>query len=137
MTRTKAEWRRVLLAARTGMDPSARRERNVALLERVAALACYGSAPSLFGYVAIGAEADPRRLLERSSASTIVVPVIAAADEAPRWREWVLADTREDARELASVDDVQFPAVVLVPGVGFDETGMRLGRGGGFYDRAL
>jgi len=27
--------------------------------------------------------------------------------------------------------------VLLVPGLAFDETGMRLGRGGGFYDRLL
>ncbi len=118
------------------MDPVVRCERNLALVDRVAGLACVKSVISLFGYVAIGAEADPRSLLERSAASTILVPG-TAADEDPRWREWRPAESLGFADGQRSVATVQFPAVVLVPGVGFDRTGMRLGRGRGFYDRAL
>jgi 5,10-methenyltetrahydrofolate synthetase len=36
--------------------------------------------------------------------------------------------------ELSTLDSV---GVVLVPGLAFDRTGARLGRGGGFYDRLL
>jgi len=35
------------------------------------------------------------------------------------------------------VDAVGTPDVVLTPGLAVDRTGMRLGRGGGSYDRAL
>jgi 5-formyltetrahydrofolate cyclo-ligase len=36
-----------------------------------------------------------------------------------------------------SAAEVRHPVVVVVPGVGFDARGVRLGRGAGFYDRAL
>lgn len=137
MTRTKADWRRVLLAARTAADPALRSERNLALVNRVAGLAWFDSVSSLFGYIAIGAEADPRSLLERSAASTILVPATTVAGEDPRWLEWRSAESSEVADQWRSLDTVRFPAVAFVPGVGFDLTGMRLGRGRGFYDRAL
>jgi len=36
-----------------------------------------------------------------------------------------------------SARGLAFPVIAIVPGVGFDHCGMRLGRGRGFYDRAL
>jgi len=109
----------------------------MALLERVAGLPCFESASSLFGYVAIGPEAVPRALLERGARSAILVPAMTAADEDPQWCEWTPGAGATGSRESRSLAAIPFPAVVLVPGVGFDHAGMRLGRGRGFYDRAL
>lgn len=135
MTRTKADWRRVLLAARSAMPPAVRREAGASIGERVAALPSFDVARTLFGYVAIGAEADPRSLLEGSNASMVVVPAKREPEDAPAWTAWRGAADEPGLRVLVRPDD--FPALAIVPGVGFDYAGMRLGRGRGFYDRAL
>ena len=47
---------------------------------------------------------------------------------------WGLREPSPHAAREAALDDF---GVVLVPGLAFDATGGRLGRGGGFYDRLL
>lgn len=135
MTRTKADWRRVLLAARSAMTPAARREAGASIMERVMELPSFYGARTLFGYVAIGAEADPRSLLEGSNASMVVVPAKGEAEDGPAWSAWGGSAGDQGLRVLVRPDD--FPALAIVPGVGFDHAAMRLGRGQGFYDRAL
>lgn len=135
MTRTKAEWRRVLLAARSAIDTEARRAFSAGIADRVAALLPFERARTLFGYVAIGAEADPQNILKRSRASKIFVPASGDSSDDPSWIAWGTAEL--SAPHCPVIGPEGFPAVILVPGVGFDEAGMRLGRGQGFYDRAL
>jgi 5-formyltetrahydrofolate cyclo-ligase len=45
--------------------------------------------------------------------------------------------TREPVADEATRMDLSAAATILVPGLAFDRTGGRLGRGGGFYDRFL
>jgi 5-formyltetrahydrofolate cyclo-ligase len=104
-------------------------------MTRVAALPPFRIARTLFGYVAIGAEADPRSLLEGSDSSTVLVPANGYRGGGPAWRAWQGSEADEDV--LTDVPSECFPAMAVVPGVGFDLAGMRLGRGQGFYDRAL
>lgn len=71
---------------------------------------------------------------------TIALPVVLGKGRPLEFRNW----TRET--KLASgVYDIPYPAegtavqprVLIVPLVGFDDDGYRLGYGGGFYDRTL
>ena len=135
MARTKAEWRRALLEARSAIDADIRRVSSAAIVDRVAALPAFDRVSTLFGYVAIGAEADPDDLLQRSRASTILVPESGGFGDVPSWVAW--RDSNGGAPHRPVIAAETFPALILVPGVGFDEAGMRLGRGQGFYDRAL
>lgn len=137
MIRSKAEWRRVLLAARRAIEPGSRRARSAAMMDRAARLPCFASARTIFGYVAMGAEADPARLLEGTGAAHVLIPVSSLHDRVPIWKPWGCLRPGDRGVGESSDNSVAYPALVLVPGVGFDHGGMRLGRGLGFYDRAL
>jgi 5-formyltetrahydrofolate cyclo-ligase len=71
---------------------------------------------------------------------TVALPVVLGKGQPLEFRDW----TRET--NLASgVYDIPYPAegaavmpaMLIVPVVGFDDDGYRLGYGGGFYDRTL
>lgn len=137
MAHTKSEWRRVLLTARSAISEERRRAASSAMTDRVRELACFAGVRTILGYVAVGAEADPGALLRDAEERRIatLVPVPGCATDRPRWAH--VSDQVVDAARGESALDLTYPILALVPGVGFDHAGMRLGRGGGFYDRAL
>ena len=103
-------------------------------------------AATVAAYVAIGTEPGTTWLLDglRAAGTRVVLPVLlpdgdldwaaydGAASLAPA-RHGLLEPT---GRRLG-VDAIATPDAVLVPALAVSPTGMRLGRGGGSYDRAL
>jgi 5-formyltetrahydrofolate cyclo-ligase len=139
MKRTKAEWRQALLSARAAIPEAARRTGSAAILDHVRGLAGYDGARSLLGYTALGAEADPSPLLTSKVGSGTAVYLPSArggVDDEPCWVRWQGEGTGL-AASAVSAESLEYPVLAIVPGVGFDEHGVRLGRGRGFYDRAL
>jgi 5-formyltetrahydrofolate cyclo-ligase len=117
---TKTTCRAALLAARAALPPEVRAAGDAArdavlapLLRgvRLAAYASFGTEPSTAGLV------DERTLL----------PVVRP----DRDLDWALRGELQGVAALAGCD------VVLVPALAVDRRGVRLGRGGGSYDRAL
>jgi 5-formyltetrahydrofolate cyclo-ligase len=101
-------------------------------------LAQYAGA-DLAGYMPMRTEIDPLPAMA-AHAGRVGVPVIIGAGQALRFRAWT-PDAAMVAGEFGALipakGDWIVPKVVIVPLVGFDARGYRLGYGGGFYDRTL
>jgi len=71
----------------------------------------------------------------------LALPVVLARDAALGFAEWVPGEpTVTDSLGVAIPAElrmVERPGLLLVPCLGFDARGYRLGYGGGFYDRTL
>ncbi len=95
------------------------------------------------GYRAAGSEMDPEPLMQALAARgfALALPCIVEPDLPLVFRAWApgdpLAPGKLGIMEPLSAAPVLRPGVVLVPLVGFDRRGHRLGQGGGFYDRTL
>lgn len=93
----------------------------------------------LAGYMAMRTEIDPTPAMAAHQ-GTVGVPVILGPAQPLKFREWSpgCAMMEGDFRAYIPVEGAWVePQVVIVPLVGFDARGYRLGYGGGFYDRTL
>lgn len=106
-------------------------------VRRAATVACY---------VSVGGEPGTTDLLDRLAAAgkRVLLPLLLPDDDldwAPYGGPGSLVPARRGLLEPSSpglgVDAIATADVVLVPGLAVGADGMRLGRGGGSYDRAL
>jgi 5-formyltetrahydrofolate cyclo-ligase len=139
MRQTKTEWRRHLIEVRRTLDAGARRSKSAAIRDRLARLPVLRRARSLLVYRAMGAEVDAGLSCQPSGPGPQGLPGMPPVSyepfdsgQAPQWLR--LEGDRAQGKPVVLPE---FPTVVLVPGVGFDLSGNRVGRGRGFYDRAL
>ena len=114
-----------------------------AAAEAAAALAAERLPPGpVGGYMALTAELDPAPLLARLQAEgrPVLLPVGEASDQPLIFRTWSpgqpLAPDAFGVPAPAAGPSVS-PAVLIVPLLGFDRRGGRLGQGGGTYDRTI
>ena len=138
MIQTKSEWRRALLRTRSAIPKDTHRRHSTAIARRVGRFSWMATARSVLAYRPIGAEVDASVFLAHRALADVprYAPASTDGDE-PRWARW--CDGPGDGFETPPLTaaELRYPALVLVPGVGFDPHGVRLGRGAGFYDRAL
>ncbi|MFJ6844338.1 5-formyltetrahydrofolate cyclo-ligase [Streptomyces griseoluteus] len=146
----KRELRRELLAARRELGPEERAESGTALAAHALLLPELAKARTVAAYVSVGTEPGTAELLEalRRGGTRVLLPVLLPDDDldwGPYTGPGSLAAVRHGGRmELAEPagprlgpDAVTEADVVLLPGLAVDGRGMRLGRGGGSYDRVL
>ena len=98
--------------------------------------------PVVAGYIAINDELSPAHLIERLKflGAEIALPRVNA-DDTMDFRLWEpgepLVEGRFGLMEPPENAPVATPGLTLVPVLGFDAQGTRLGYGKGHYDRAL
>jgi 5-formyltetrahydrofolate cyclo-ligase len=147
-TTAKAALRERLLAARRLVADEIRANEAQSLSEHVAAVADGSS--TVCAYVPVGAEPGSIATLDvlRARAGRVLLPVArTTADDRPMALQWgeyqpgQLVAARlgllEPAGPWLPATALQEARVVLVPALAVDRTGVRLGRGRGFYDRTL
>jgi 5-formyltetrahydrofolate cyclo-ligase len=139
----KRGWRARLLAARAELSPSDLDAAAAALvgpvLERLA------GAPRVAAYVPVGREPGSLRMLDalRDGGTEVLLPVVVADG-----LDWARYDgpaglaagplgTRAPGGPRLGPAAPAGADAVLLPALAVDHSGIRLGRGGGYYDRAL
>jgi 5-formyltetrahydrofolate cyclo-ligase len=147
-TTAKAALRERLLAARRLVTAAVRADEARSLTEHVAAVVDSGS--TVCAYVPMGAEPGSTAMLDvvLAQAGRVLLPIArSSADDSPvalQWGEYrpgQLVAARfgllEPAGPWLPATALEEASVVLVPALAVDRTGVRLGRGRGFYDRTL
>ena len=141
----KARLRRELRQARRRIDAPARASASMEISEHCQHLPGWPDARRIALYLAADAEVDPAPLAAaaRTAGKMPYSPVIQPDDSLcfARWLEGeALAANRYGIPE-PGIDAERCEAaaldIILLPLVGWDRSGTRLGMGGGFYDRSL
>ena len=139
----KKNLRRTLLAQRDAIAANVRARHDQALCAQVIAWWTRHPVRSLGVYWPIRSEPDLRAAYAELSKRGVqlALPVVTAADAPLLFAQWAPGDALtpgfmqvpEPAQPRITVQ----PEALLIPCVGFNRQGNRLGYGGGFYDRTL
>jgi 5-formyltetrahydrofolate cyclo-ligase len=146
MAAEKAAWRRRIRAARRARDPEVRARHAALLTEAALGLAGRIDGP-VCAHLPIGVEPWSPAGVEalRSAGHEVLLPVVADREGPLDWARYEGPDAllpgllglREPAGTRLGPDAVRRAGLVLLPALAADRSGVRLGQGGGFYDRTL
>ncbi|WP_163701692.1 5-formyltetrahydrofolate cyclo-ligase [Mycolicibacterium agri] len=145
--RSKAEIRAQVLAARREVTPEVHDAEAEALCGHLAGIVRSGQ--TVCAYVPIRFEPGSIALLDTllRLGARVLLPVARDADGVPQPMQWgdyrpgglvpARMGLQEPQQPWLPAEAVADAAVVFVPALAVDATGVRLGRGAGYYDRTL
>jgi len=140
------QWRKdlraLLLARRTACSLAERATWNEAILHFLATGFPFLHELVVGFYWPYKGEVDPRPLIHQlcKQGTRVVLPAVVAKHQPLEFREWwPRAPMKAGALGIPVPEGtpVLAPDAVLIPPVGFSESGWRLGYGGGYFDRTL
>ncbi|MFF6958933.1 5-formyltetrahydrofolate cyclo-ligase [Streptomyces sp. NPDC008317] len=142
----KAALRTRLLRTRRDLTAAERAAAATALSQTVRGLPELAAPGPVAAYVSIGAEPGTRELIDtlRNAGTRVLLPVLLpdndldwAAYDGPDALHRTGRGLFEPTGEHLGPEAVTTARAVLLPGLAVDARGVRLGRGGGSYDRVL
>lgn len=144
----RPQLRRMLRKARRALTPSQQRQAARGLYKQLAQQPLFRRAKHISLYLPTDGEIDPRLLLRAAQrrGKATYLPVLSAWPRTKMVFQRIRPGEKlkpnrfrilEPRHNLARQRKVWALDLVLLPLVGFDDVGGRLGMGGGFYDRSL
>jgi 5-formyltetrahydrofolate cyclo-ligase len=142
----KAELRVRHLEARRALTADERQAAGAALVQRVRDWAPAASAGTVAAYASMGTEPGTHSLIDalHADGTRVLLPVLQADNDldwasygGPGTLERTPRGLLEPTGERLGPQAVTTAGAVLLPGLAVDRHGVRLGRGGGSYDRVL
>jgi 5-formyltetrahydrofolate cyclo-ligase len=144
----RPQLRRMLRKARRALTPSQQRQAARGLYKQLAQQPLFRRAKHISLYLPTDGEIDPRVLLRAAQrrGKATYLPVLSAWPRTKMVFQRIRPGEKlkpnrfrilEPRHNLARQRKVWALDLVLLPLVGFDDVGGRLGMGGGFYDRSL
>jgi 5-formyltetrahydrofolate cyclo-ligase len=142
----KTRWRTDFVAARRALPPAVRAARAAALASAAVQLAATTGGP-VCAYVPVGSEPGSPELVAALHAAghEVLLPVVPPATGPLDWAAYTGPGSLaagplgllEPSGPRLGPEAIARARLVLVPGLGVDRSGVRLGRGAGHYDRTL
>lgn len=144
MSHEKSELRRELIARRAALTD--REARSAAICARVRGLPAFAAAAAIHCYLAMRSEVATRPLIAAALAAGKAVAVPVLERDGRLWHSWISG--LGDADLGPGVFGTPRPCrpqpcepadcgLIVVPLLGFDRRGYRLGYGKGYYDKLL
>ena len=139
----KQDLRRVLLTQRQDLTPVQRARHDAALGRRLLAWCAQHPSACLGVYWPISGEPDLREAYAELArgGQDLALPVVVGRDVPLAFAAWAPGEPLEQGAMKVPVPQAPqrfvTPDVLLIPCVGFNKARLRLGYGGGFYDRTL
>lgn len=139
----KALLRQQLIAARRALPPDVKAQADAQIIQRLSLWLDAHQIRVLGGYLPIAGEPDITPLYAGLPSRGIVLtlPVVLEKQCPLRFARWQPGDAlaRDASGTMAPTERQEFlqPDAVLAPCIGFTDAGLRLGFGGGYFDRTL
>lgn len=138
----RSTMRRELLAARSALAPEFHREASARIFAQVDKALRERKARTVGVYLPIRKEPDPLPWIESfvAGGGIVALPVVTGRNQPLVFRCWApgqLLETGVFGTACPSGDAMLMPDALVIPLLGFDLDGYRLGYGGGYYDRTL
>jgi len=139
----KSLLRNTLKALRRAIDPATRHAWDDRIGARVIAWCRAHPHETLGVYWPLAGEPDLRPAYAEMAAAGVrlALPVVVERDAPLGFAEWIPGEATETDRLGVAVPSelrmIERPPALLVPCLGFNASGYRVGYGGGFYDRTL